>query len=100
VDDDTDPQLAFRRAAGVLLGQQQAESRDHASQQHLGSVAHRMDEREEAVAPVGEPVPWRGWIPAARSAASNSACIVWRSSALTSSGRLVERSTSRATMVR
>ena len=37
-----------------MLGQQQAESRDHASQQHLP------EKREEAVAPVGEPVPVAG----------------------------------------
>ena len=58
--DDTDPKLALQRAADVVLGQQQAESRDHASQQHPGSVAHRMDQRQEAVAPVGEPVPVAG----------------------------------------
>lgn len=76
VDDDTDPQLAFRRAGSVVLGQQQAESRNHTSQQHPGGVI-RMDERQQAVAPVGESVLSRSKIGSACWRAVSS----WRQAA-------------------
>ncbi len=61
VDDDPDPQLPLRlavaRQAGVVLGQEPAEQRDDAVQQEgLGGLVDRVDERQDAVAAVDEPV--------------------------------------------
>jgi hypothetical protein len=60
VDHDPDPQLAWRRSDGVVIGQEKAEGRDNPSQQCFEHAVGRVDESQEAVAPVAEPVPVAG----------------------------------------
>lgn len=55
VRDHADPQLALRREADVVAGQEPAENGDHpVHQQRPGRLAYLVDEREEAIATVDE----------------------------------------------
>jgi hypothetical protein len=60
VDDDAHPQLASQGRPGqalVVAGQETAERGNDLIQQHrLGCLIDRMDEREDAVATIDEPV--------------------------------------------
>jgi hypothetical protein len=61
VQDDTDPQLPFwlavTRKAGVVFGEEPVEEGDRAVQQErLGHLVHRMNEGQDAITAVDEPV--------------------------------------------
>jgi hypothetical protein len=105
VHDGADPQLPLEPASagetGVVVGQQLAQGRDSGFQQGRGGgLVDRADEREDAVAAVGEPVSVVTADPGREQCRVEELVELGAGLGLDRSGRVVERSMSRAITAR